>query len=502
MPQITSVYSVAAATLTITWTQGSYLVGDVSACVFQNWLVELALVQDGTMQSYVEAVACSSLPQSARECEQPNLVGHGVYFARITATCTQSSLNSLPAPVFYSVKTRPIPAAPPIRINCSEFIPLDENGTADPGRIDPKVHEARWVPGASNNCEFLFWEVEMMYEARDMGPNDEFPEGTDWFPICGDTAYNRTTTSCSFPVRTNREYRLRIREHCVDPYADTDWTYTGQVCHSSGVRAQPPLDLTVSEVGLASFQLNWEAGSTDQDSCVFQEWSVEAKPVDVEWPGAYYNISHERDDITTVERQVVLDENGTLGTVEETVVTKVRWTTVEWRDDPHSSYRYYAIVPYPEDRQYAVYDTTTQRPPPKMNISAPSSNDSNDTTSTTTTTAPTTTRTVTQRVWLNRTVDEMRPFSDYENVTNIVYGCSGSHRNTTSCLIYVQNLPAVRYDVRVREVCLDNTLNSVWAYLADDLRPVTTMPEVVKVKTVQDTFLGFREAEAAEGAVR
>jgi len=268
------------------------------------------------------------------------------------------------------------------------------------------------------------------------------------------------------------------------------------------VRAQPPLDLTVSEVGLSSFQLNWEAGNTDQDSCVFQEWSVEAKPVDVEWPGAYYNISHERDDITTVERQVVLDENGTLGTVEETVVTKVRWTTVEWRDDPHSSYRYYAIVPYPEDRQYAVYDTTTQRPPPKMNIIVPSPNETNNATSTTTTTVPTTTRTVTQRVWLNRTVDEMRPFSDYENVTNIVYGCSGSHRNTTSCLIYVQNLPAVRYDVRVREVCLDNTLNSVWAYLADDLRPVTTMPEVVKVKTVQNTFLGFREAEAAEGAVR
>merc|ERR1740138_1500018 len=122
---------------------------------------------------------------------------------------------------------------------------VDRNGTDVPGVISPRVHEAEWFPRASNNCTFSYWQVQRRYVPRSVpfGILDLRPDGTEWEDLCIVTD-NRSTTSCSFSVRTNREYRLRVRELCEDSLANSVWVDNEETCRSAPVSALPPVNLT------------------------------------------------------------------------------------------------------------------------------------------------------------------------------------------------------------------------------------------------------------------
>jgi hypothetical protein len=80
-------------------------------------------------------------------------------------------------------------------------------------------------------------------------------------------------------------------------------------------------------------------------------------------------------------------------------------------------------------------------------------------------------------------------YDQYINASGVVYGCLVSVRNETSCWLPVARAGGLRYDARVREVCLDPTLSSDWHYLpTPELMPI---PEIVITKPVLGSFLGF-----------
>jgi len=474
MPKILSVTTVSPATLTIRWTTGSYLLGDVSACVFQSWSVELARIQDGRAGDYVVAPTCSSLPQTARECDQA-VVGHGVYFARVRQTCTDSSFDTLPSAVFYGIKSRPIAAIQPIRINCSHFYELVGvdvmNGTtlnAGAWVNQKMLNVADWVPGVSHNCSFTWWEVQMKYHSRNIdGYLDHLADGTDWFSLCGINDF-RNITSCVFPIRTNREYSLRVRERCDDHWADSQWTENLEVCWSAGVNAEIPTNLTVSDIGTSSFRISWEASEdTDFDSCVFKAWDVQAKPVDLHWPGYWNNKSIEGDVYESGMTPDVFDESGNLT---ESGVAFGYWKKVityeqEWLDVDQSEYQLYRVTP-----SKLIYDI------PTLNGTMHTEED------------------------YNRSWNETLRYDNLVNISGMVYGCSSYYRNVTDCLLRVASVGAIRYDIRLRETCADSSFDSAWTYLDASSLPITMLPAVLdakpalnpSVEPIVKSFLGFR----------
>lgn len=315
-------------------------------------------------------------------------------------------------------------------------------------------HQGDWAPGVQNNCSFVSYELQLRYLWRDVPDDiyDPIAAGSDWMDACTVTS-NRNSTACAYHVRPNRPYRLRVREKCNDTLASSHWRESEQICSSNPFGAAAPDNFTVFDTKASSFQSSWDAGNSDPDSCVFVAWEVEAKAVGIEWPGQYVNFSHNKD-VSVIETEHV---NATVK-VDRTVWKKVYWLTEEWTELLHSSYTYYGFLPTEDTREHAMEGNTS------INIT----------------------------IDLNTTWNETKRYEDYLNATDVVYGCSSRNRSHTNCLVMVGNVGALRYDVRVRETCTDSALNSEWVYIDTPLRPITPMPEVVKVKSVLGSFLPFR----------
>jgi hypothetical protein len=352
-------------------------------------------------------------------------------------------------------------------VNCSLYEPNATEGT-----VDEYIHQASWIPDGAQtgskygNCTFSHWQVQLKYVEREVPGNIEDPmsAGTAWGDIC--VIYDfRNITSCEFIVRRNREYKLRVRELCTDPLADSIWEETfpwGQgVCHSAPLVTPAPENVTASDPTANTFTMSWEAGDTDPDSCVFALWEIEVKPLNVNWPGHWMNLTGE---------ETIYDDS--ISATNETFWKKVYWYVPHFVEDGHSQYNYYAVVPV--GQQELVVNSVTF-------------NGTSD-------------GTFNLTINVSDVVNETRTYNEYVNVTDMVYGCSVRARNTTTCVVPVAEGGGVQYEARVREVCTDSTINSEWVYeskLDTGADIVTVIPEVVKIipvlaRTYRGEFLGFR----------
>merc|ERR1719506_3042300 len=90
---------------------------------------------------------------------------------------------------------------------------------------------------------------------------DPFPDETEWYDLCNHTITDILETSCVYSVRTNREYKLRVRETCSDQLAFSQWTENTGTCRTEPKRAEGPIFFKVGGIRtgdtLANFQATW-----------------------------------------------------------------------------------------------------------------------------------------------------------------------------------------------------------------------------------------------------
>jgi hypothetical protein len=221
------------------------------------------------------------------------------------------------------------------------------------------------------------------------------------------------------------------------------------VCQTEPKSVVGPLSLKVggNTVTATTFQATWAPHwNVDRDSCVFRSWDVQAKAVNVEWPDIYTNVT---------EANASDPENDVRDTREYE----------GWAPLPYNTYDIYRTVTNWKKIYRTFWDNGTI---------VSTSNES---------------YTLEE---INRTEIETRSFNGVVDVTDKVYACSVANQGIHTCILHVDS--GVRYDVRVRESCLENKGNSAWTYVNASLRPLTAAPEIVKVKPVLHSFLGFRES--------
>eukprot|EP00929_Paragymnodinium_shiwhaense_P108765 TRINITY_DN750_c0_g2_i1.p1 TRINITY_DN750_c0_g2~~TRINITY_DN750_c0_g2_i1.p1 ORF type:complete len:5718 (-),score=836.45 TRINITY_DN750_c0_g2_i1:11-16636(-) len=144
------------------------------------------------------------------------------YHMRLSETCQDREYDS-DFTVTLPVTTRPIKAQLPPMLKCHDFTDYNFIGT--------------WSGGVPENCTFVGWEVGLRLLPRLPFVNyrgvyeEAAPEG-DWDVACLMNGRDDTTCTIGPYLLSNRDYRIRVRELCTDPQANS--------VHASTVVCAPP----------------------------------------------------------------------------------------------------------------------------------------------------------------------------------------------------------------------------------------------------------------------
>ncbi|CAJ1328309.1 unnamed protein product [Effrenium voratum] len=215
---------------------------------------------------------CNAKNFDQQSCTIENLESLTDYNVQVWQHCTNDELNSYPASTSTPVGTRPIPAVAPSALFCTQMEPLR--------------FYADWWASASEDCEFVSWELDAQLLPRTAGFTadglyEEAAPGGDWVTKC--TLYDRTGLDCWVEdLLANREYKIRVRETCTNPLANSPFFQRYQECTTLTMPAFEPFDLAAYNMGLYTFEVSWLPN--DPKACIFQYWDVQVKVNGTAWP--------------------------------------------------------------------------------------------------------------------------------------------------------------------------------------------------------------------------
>eukprot|EP00931_Biecheleriopsis_adriatica_P043742 TRINITY_DN24996_c0_g1_i1.p1 TRINITY_DN24996_c0_g1~~TRINITY_DN24996_c0_g1_i1.p1 ORF type:complete len:5363 (+),score=854.82 TRINITY_DN24996_c0_g1_i1:99-16091(+) len=270
-PVLVQVESLGPAALTVAWKAQQYLSGG-SDCSFMEWRVAYSEVMEYGESAWTLYDPCRSVYPEITSCVIENLLSMTDYNVRVWAQCTVSELSSYRVRTSVAVETRPIPADEPEAIFC--------------GFIEPLRFWSDWWESHPRDCTFQAWEMQAKLLARAEGYSEEGlferaePAGP-WETKC--LTYSRDKKDCWVEnLLANRDYKIRVRETCTDPYANSIYHTKYHECRTLTMPAFDPENLTVSMPNIYTFRVDWDPG--DPKACVFLYWEVQVKVNGTEWP--------------------------------------------------------------------------------------------------------------------------------------------------------------------------------------------------------------------------
>eukprot|EP00930_Biecheleria_cincta_P015824 TRINITY_DN13066_c0_g1_i2.p1 TRINITY_DN13066_c0_g1~~TRINITY_DN13066_c0_g1_i2.p1 ORF type:complete len:2717 (+),score=246.04 TRINITY_DN13066_c0_g1_i2:840-8153(+) len=261
-PQIVSVSSSSAGSLTVSWRRGIYRSGAHSSCFFRRWSVELAvsdLTSGAILGPWTLATVCTVLSLDEPICEVSGLSTNTGYKVRIREKCSRTKFDSDAAVLVTAVATRPLPARAPMELLCA-------TGTRGPaGRM---VQQISWQSSHANDCTFRSWELDYQLQARAQPPA---AGSSTWVSAC--RVGSRQDVSCQASgLLSDRDYLWRAREVCNDAFADSTFNMTS--CLSGSLPADPVENLTATPSPY-SISISWDA--SHPWACLFSSWQVQVK---------------------------------------------------------------------------------------------------------------------------------------------------------------------------------------------------------------------------------
>lgn len=270
-PLLTQVESLGPASLTISWEPQEYLIG-YSSCQFLEWRVAISQVHMYGEGEWEWVTDCDSGNYDSRTCTIENLLSLTDYNVRVWAQCTVVELSSYPNRTTVAVGTRPIPSVSPSALFCTQ--------------LEPLRFYADWWPSNSEDCVFVAWQVDAQLLPRTAGFTadglyEEAAPGGDWVTKC--LLEDRNVLNCWVgDLLANREYKIRVRETCTDPLANSPFFERYQECTTLTMPAFDPTNLTAYDEDLYTFEVSWEPN--DPKACIFQYWDIQAKINGTDWP--------------------------------------------------------------------------------------------------------------------------------------------------------------------------------------------------------------------------
>ncbi|CAE7231819.1 glcG, partial [Symbiodinium necroappetens] len=284
-PLLTQVESLGPASLTISWepqecprviaaaelsevrAYGMPAVHQIgySSCQFLEWRVAISQVHIYGEGQWIWMRECDTRDYNKRSCTIENLRSLTDYNVRVWAQCTVVELSSYPNRTTVAVGTRPIPAVPPSALFCTG--------------LEPLRFYADWWASDPEDCEFVAWELEAQLLPRTAGFTEDglfegAAPGGEYETKC--VLYDRDLRECWVTdLLADRDYKIRVRETCTDPLANSEFFVRYQECATLTMPAFNPENLTHYNEDLYTFEVSWDPG--DPKACIFQYWEVQVK---------------------------------------------------------------------------------------------------------------------------------------------------------------------------------------------------------------------------------
>eukprot|EP00435_Cladocopium_sp_Y103_P032876 s996_g8.t1 len=218
-----------------------------SSCQFLEWRVAISQVHIYGEGEWEWVTDCDSGNYDSRTCTIENLLSLTDYNVRVWAQCTVVELSSYPNRTTVAVGTRPIPSVAPSALYCCDQ------------ELEPLRFYADWWPSNSEDCVFVAWQVDAQLLPRTAG-------------FTADGLYEEAAP----------EYKIRVRETCTDPLANSPFFERYQECTTLTMPAFDPTNLTAYDEDLYTFEVSWEPN--DPKACIFQYWDIQAKINGTDWP--------------------------------------------------------------------------------------------------------------------------------------------------------------------------------------------------------------------------
>ncbi|CAK9086158.1 unnamed protein product [Durusdinium trenchii] len=244
-------------------------------CTWASWQVQMLQDFINPLSDWTDLADCSALPfRENVTCSILGLQSNSEYQVRVRETCTNYIYDSDwgYSPRFFS--SMPVQAA------------LPQDLKVVPNSITAFFFDVSWVAGPAGQCVFKEWVMEVFQISPDPGDWALPPlvhlldEPHTWVrhkctagresPLCRPGDLPRS-------LKQNSTYSVRIKETCVDPNADSDFTILDvNVTTVIAIeRAEAPANLTVSNETAYTFLLEFDAGAPHD--CYFTGWDVEVR---------------------------------------------------------------------------------------------------------------------------------------------------------------------------------------------------------------------------------